>query len=266
MYIKLNFELTDIQPRIRSELLELIGLKLENFSSDKFDGVSLSLWRWEILIWVVEKQKANNRRKLLKNKILRSVSWPFVSSICVSRFNTWLFFSCSKYGSVHGELWTRTHKCDHPQHHLIRNLHHRNYINLSENIFETHIFHFFLFPFDCICKISLNRCGWYVCLPYIDMNVKHRLNHAWININSLICLYIFVRDDCLCGTKWKYCQKECIPVGWVPPAAVAVRGVSTRHPPRTRHPPPVADPLDQASPWKQTIPRTRHTSPDQAPP
>ena len=33
-------------------------------------------------------------------------------------------------------------------------------------------------------------------------------------------------------------QQECIPVGCVPPAALAIWGVSTRHPPRTRLPLP----------------------------
>ena len=55
--------------------------------------------------------------------------------------------------------------------------------------------------------------------------------------------------------------QECIPVGCIPPASVAVGGISTRHPPRTRHPP------DQAP----LPPRTRHPLGtrhplDQAPP
>ena len=33
-------------------------------------------------------------------------------------------------------------------------------------------------------------------------------------------------------------KQECIPVGCLPPAAVAVGGVSTRHPPGSRHPQP----------------------------
>ena len=38
-------------------------------------------------------------------------------------------------------------------------------------------------------------------------------------------------------------QQECIPVGCVPPAAVAVREVSTIHPPGTMH-----TPREQAAP------------------
>ena len=64
-------------------------------------------------------------------------------------------------------------------------------------------------------------------------------------------------------------KQECIPVGYVPPAAVAVRGVSTRHPPGP-------DSLQQVTPEAGTPPGpdppgTRHplgpgTPPDQAPP
>ena len=68
-------------------------------------------------------------------------------------------------------------------------------------------------------------------------------------------------------------EQECIPVGCVPPAAVAVWGVSTRHPPQTRPPsqtpppgtrhppsprsrkPPGPDP-----PWDQT-PTPRNQAP-----
>ena len=49
-------------------------------------------------------------------------------------------------------------------------------------------------------------------------------------------------------------KQECIPVGCVQPAAVAIRGGLHQTPPWTRHPLP-----DQASPWDQTPPtRTRH--------
>ena len=58
---------------------------------------------------------------------------------------------------------------------------------------------------------------------------------------------------------WAVDRQECIPVGCVPPAAVAARGwfstsPQSRHPPQTRHPPgpgtaPGADtPQDQAPP------------------
>ena len=54
-----------------------------------------------------------------------------------------------------------------------------------------------------------------------------------------------------------YGQQECIPVGCIPPAAVAIRGGSPpgtpleQIPPRTRHPP---FPADQAPPWDQAPP------------
>ena len=59
--------------------------------------------------------------------------------------------------------------------------------------------------------------------------------------------------------------QECIPVGCVPPAAVALRGVSTRHPPdqapapepgtpQTRHPP-----RTRHLPWTRHPPVDRHT-------
>ena len=56
----------------------------------------------------------------------------------------------------------------------------------------------------------------------------------------------------------KICNQESIPVGCVPPAAVAVRG--SRHTPRTR------PPLDQAPPQEQAPPQGAGTPPDQPPP
>ena len=43
---------------------------------------------------------------------------------------------------------------------------------------------------------------------------------------------------------WSYCKQECIPVGCVPPAAVAVRGLSPQTPPGTMH----TTPQDHAPP------------------
>ena len=51
-------------------------------------------------------------------------------------------------------------------------------------------------------------------------------------------------------------KQECIPVGCVPPAAVAVRGVSTRHPTGTRPTPGPGIPSQTRHP-----PGTRHTPP-----
>ena len=61
-------------------------------------------------------------------------------------------------------------------------------------------------------------------------------------------------------------EQECIPVGCVPPAAVAIRAApgtpppGTRHPspprsraPQSRHPPPGAAPLDQTSPVNRIL-------------
>ena len=65
--------------------------------------------------------------------------------------------------------------------------------------------------------------------------------------------------------QWLFLQQECIPVGCVPPAAVAILGgLHQAPPPRSRHPPDQAPhqsrhPPDQAPPW------SRHP-PDQAPP
>ena len=67
-------------------------------------------------------------------------------------------------------------------------------------------------------------------------------------------------------------KQECIPVGCVPPAAVAVEGVSTRYPPGSRHALGPDIPQNQAPPLGPgTPPRTRHppgpdTPRDQAPP
>ena len=48
-------------------------------------------------------------------------------------------------------------------------------------------------------------------------------------------------------------KQECIPVGCIPPAAVADRGVSTRQPPGSRR--PGADPLwTRHTPWEQAHP------------
>ena len=76
-------------------------------------------------------------------------------------------------------------------------------------------------------------------------------------------------------------KQECIPVGCVPPAAVAVLGglhqtprweqttpldqapPMTRHPTGTRHPPRAGTFQEQASPWEQAppTPRSRHPLP-----
>ena len=57
-------------------------------------------------------------------------------------------------------------------------------------------------------------------------------------------------------------KQECIPIGCVPPAAVAVWGMSPPgSPPGPDHiPPGVGIPQDQALPWDQASPQ------DQAPP
>ena len=58
------------------------------------------------------------------------------------------------------------------------------------------------------------------------------------------------------GITKKYVEQECIPVGCVPAAAVAVRGVSTRHPHQSRPPPP----QEQAAlpPTGAGTPQTNH--------
>ena len=53
----------------------------------------------------------------------------------------------------------------------------------------------------------------------------------------------------------KILKQECIPVGCVPPAAVAFRGVSTRNPPGTRTLPPGTGTLqDHTPPWDHAPP------------
>ena len=61
-----------------------------------------------------------------------------------------------------------------------------------------------------------------------------------------------------------YFKQECIPVGCVPPAAVAVRGGLNQAPPQTRHPKPGTH-LEQAPPGTRPPPGPG-TPPDQAPP
>ena len=63
--------------------------------------------------------------------------------------------------------------------------------------------------------------------------LKYKENNQYIRIqkqrNILIPLSVWSGET--------FSTQECIPVGCVPPGAVAVRGVSTRHPPGSRHPP-----------------------------
>ena len=58
-------------------------------------------------------------------------------------------------------------------------------------------------------------------------------------------------------------KQECIPVGCVPPTAVAIQGVSTRHPPTTGTPPRTRHPWTRHPPGSRHppgpgTPRTRH--------
>ena len=87
--------------------------------------------------------------------------------------------------------------------------------------------------------------------------------------------FIFASDDIIILHKDILTLKQdCIPVGCVPPTAVAIRGVSTGHPLGAGTPPDQAPPLDQAPPGPG-IPRpgtpgagtppTRHPL-DQVPP
>ena len=71
---------------------------------------------------------------------------------------------------------------------------------------------------------------------------------------------VIKREQC-----YDTCKQECIPVGWVPPTAVAVLGgVSTRHPPGAEPPgpgtPSGGDPLG-ADPPGAAPPPTRHPPP-----
>ena len=67
----------------------------------------------------------------------------------------------------------------------------------------------------------------------------------------------------ICAIKFKSNnEKECIPVGCVPPTAVAIQGGLHQAPPGNRHPPD-RHPRDQAPPWEQAppTPRSRHPLP-----
>ena len=58
----------------------------------------------------------------------------------------------------------------------------------------------------------------------------------------------------------KFMEQECIPVGCIPPAAVAIGGVSNRHPP-----PQTTQPQGPGTPWDQAPSQTRYHL-EQAPP
>ena len=91
------------------------------------------------------------------------------------------------------------------------------------------------------------------------------------------CVLIFLRHPVHVHyfTILKYKQQECIPVGFVPPAAISVRrGLHQappwdeapswdqtpldQTPPRTRHPPDQAPPKDQTPQTRHPSPRIRH--------
>ena len=95
------------------------------------------------------------------------------------------------------------------------------------------------------------------------------VNQTWLNF-AVNEMYPFF---------WIHCIKrqECIPEGYVPPTAVAIGGVSTRHPPgpctpqdhappRAIHPPDHAPPRTTCPTGPYTPPGTMHPPPDNAPP
>ena len=70
-----------------------------------------------------------------------------------------------------------------------------------------------------------------------------------------ICKIIHtLTGSCASSTSQK---QECIPVGFVPPGAVSVGGVSTRHP-LEQTPSQSRDPLGADAPREQTPPGSRH--------
>ena len=81
--------------------------------------------------------------------------------------------------------------------------------------------------------------------------------HFWTEI--LIRLDLDLDSSFICRRMLK---QECIPVGCLPPAAVAVGGVSTRHPPgpdppRAGIPPPEAS-APRAGTLRSRAPQSRH--------
>ena len=91
---------------------------------------------------------------------------------------------------------------------------------------------------------------------------------AWVNaIFHLMYVHHFSEPR----QKLNFNKQECISVGCVPLAAVAIRGVSTRHPlpprreeappPGRKHPPQEAPPKEEAPPGGSTPPWTESQTP-----
>ena len=106
-------------------------------------------------------------------------------------------------------------------------------------------------------------------LARVHKNTYFQWPDKYVNVNNTITLIKFHTAaaiqswtkqivGCLFWTE-TYLQQEYIPVGCVPPVAVAVRGVSTRHPPgadppRDQAPPGADTPQEQTPPSPGTLP------------
>ena len=98
-----------------------------------------------------------------------------------------------------------------------------------------------------ICHVTsvFNRQKLHV-LKLILENKFQKLNLVANKFRSYLFLYGLISVNFLQFSAKNFVKQECIPVGCVLPAAVAVRGVSTRHPPCSRPPSREQTPQDQA--------------------
>ena len=86
-------------------------------------------------------------------------------------------------------------------------------------------------------------------LKLILENEFQKLNLVANKFRSYLSLYGLISVNFMQFSAKNFVKQECIPVGCVLPAAVAVRAVSTRHPlPREQAPPGSRHPPDQAPP------------------
>ena len=102
---------------------------------------------------------------------------------------------------------------------------------------------------------------------------RGKLTEFCLSLRHKCCGLFFRCQNCRHGDclKQSYHWQECIPVGCVPPAAVAVPGGLHQAPPGSRHPPGPGPsdrhnpPREQKPPRDQAPPGTRH-SPEADPP
>ena len=109
---------------------------------------------------------------------------------------------------------------------------------------------------------------WRILMATLNENIMQKKHFLWIikcisrkelSIKFSSCKYFSIvgeMDWFISKCSEKNSKWECIPVGCVPPAAVAVPGASTRHPPWSRPPPP----------WEQTPPEQTPSTRSRQPP